>query len=97
MFGDSGPERSDHDGEDGHQQDDDQAGVEPLFVLTRVRSVNEELAFRKLLDQVEQKVTINRIEKRRHRDGEVRLILVLLHRQRRVQQQPGSVAVLRNN
>ncbi len=30
----SGPEGTDHDGEDGHEEDNDQAGVEAFLILT---------------------------------------------------------------
>lgn len=95
MFGNSGPEGSDHDGEDGHHEDDDEAGVEPLLVLAGIRRVNEELAFRIILDEFEQEVSVDRVEESRHRDREIRLlVVVLLHRQRVVQQKPGAVAFL---
>jgi hypothetical protein len=33
MFGNSGPEGPDHDSENGHEENDDQTGVESLIVL----------------------------------------------------------------
>jgi len=33
MFGNSGPEGPDHDGENGHEENDDQTGVETFIVL----------------------------------------------------------------
>jgi hypothetical protein len=33
MFGNSGPEGPDHDGENGHEKNDDQTGVETFIVL----------------------------------------------------------------